>query len=182
MLANDDRALKTKLVRPTRLRIACGGWPSDLKSRLIGSVADDSQTYHHRHRVLYAECTVGNHVYHSRYLDILEAARGEFLRDAGYSVERLQADGYIFPVIEARLRYLRPARYDELLDVRVGLTLLEGVRLGVHHAVHDDAGRLLVEGETLHVCTSPEEKVRRLPPALIAALRPWLRGVEPPRP
>ena len=29
----------------------------------------------HRHRVTYAECTVGNHVYYSRYLDLLESAR-----------------------------------------------------------------------------------------------------------
>jgi len=32
------------------------------------------------HRVSYAECTLGNHVYHSRFLDILERARGEFFR------------------------------------------------------------------------------------------------------
>ena len=36
--------------------------------------------FRHPHRVSYAECTVGNHVYHSRYLDWLEAARGEFIR------------------------------------------------------------------------------------------------------
>ena len=33
--------------------------------------------YIYTHRVTYAECTVGNHIYHSRYLDLLEAARGE---------------------------------------------------------------------------------------------------------
>jgi acyl-CoA thioesterase FadM len=42
----------------------------------------------HTHRVTYAECTVGNHVYHSRYLDLLEAARGEFIRSLGATVLR----------------------------------------------------------------------------------------------
>jgi acyl-CoA thioesterase FadM len=40
----------------------------------------------HTHRVSYAECTVGNHIYHSRYLDLLEAARGEFIRSLGPTV------------------------------------------------------------------------------------------------
>ena len=34
-------------------------------------------------RVTYAECTLGNHIYHARYLDLLEAARGEFFRQLG---------------------------------------------------------------------------------------------------
>ncbi len=149
----------------------------------MAGVSDASpQGFQYRHRVIYAECTVGNHVYHSRYLDILEAARGEFLRAIGHPVERLQADGFIFPVLELKVRYLRPARYDDWLDVRLRLSQLEGVRLGVHHVVCDAAGRVLVEAETRHVCTSPEEKVRRMPAALVAALRPWLTVSEPPRP
>jgi acyl-CoA thioester hydrolase len=143
-------------------------------------VADSEQIFHYRHRVIYAECTVGNHIYHSRYLDILEAARGEFLRSIGHPVERLQNDGFIFPVLELTVRYQRPARYDDWLDVRVKLIQLEGVRLGVHHAVCSDAGQLLVEAETRHVCTSPDEKVRRMPRALVEALKPWLAAPVPP--
>ena len=39
-----------------------------------------AEPFRHHHRVTYAECTIGDHVYHSRYLDLLEAARGEFMR------------------------------------------------------------------------------------------------------
>ncbi len=60
--------------------------------------------FRHTHRVSYAECTVGNHVYHSRYLDLLEAARGEFIRSLGPTVLHWQEQDVIFPVIEARLR------------------------------------------------------------------------------
>ncbi|EEF57182.1 hypothetical protein Cflav_PD0189, partial [Pedosphaera parvula Ellin514] len=38
------------------------------------------QLYRHSYRVTYADCTVGNHIYYSRYLNLLEAARGEFFR------------------------------------------------------------------------------------------------------
>src|SRR5208283_1521377 len=75
--------------------------------------------FRHPHRVSYAECTVGNHVYHSRYLDWLEAARGEFIRSLGATVLQWQERDVIFPVIEARLRYKSPARYDDLLAVEV---------------------------------------------------------------
>src|SRR5215469_5100900 len=53
--------------------------------------------FSHMHRVLYAECTLGNHIYYSRYLDLLEAARGEFFRSLGVSFLKWQEQGTIFP-------------------------------------------------------------------------------------
>ena len=137
-------------------------------------VAGLPRAFRYSHRVTYAECTVGNHIYHSRYLDLLEAARGEFMRAAGQAVLSLQDAGYIFPVIEARLRYHHPARYDDLLHIEVSLTQLKGVRLGVRHRIHRAGdGRLLFEGDTLHVCTGLNDKPRRMPAELITALAPW---------
>ena len=81
-----------------------------------------SEPFRYSHRVTYAECTIGDHIYHSRYLDLLEAARGEFMRSLGETVLALQEADYIFPVIEARLRYKYPARYDDLLAIEVWMT------------------------------------------------------------
>lgn len=117
---------------------------------------------------------MGNHIYHSRYLDLLEAARGEFLRHAGFPLLPLQEAGVIFPVIEARLKYHRPARYDDALVIELRLIQLEGVRLGVEHRVLREDGMLLVEAETRHVCTRLDDKPRRIPPELVTALRRWL--------
>ena len=141
--------------------------------------ASPDRVYCHLHRVVYAECTVGDHIYHSRYLDILEAARGEFLRAAGHPVRALQDAGFIFPVIEARLRYYRPARYDDCLRVEVRLTEVTALRLGVHHRVRLESGTLVLDAETRHVCTSPVEKPRRMAPALLETLRAWLTEAPP---
>lgn len=122
----------------------------------------------------FAECTVGNHIYHSRYLDLMEAARGEFLRAIGHPVQVLMEAGCIFPVVEARLNYRRPARYDDLLHLDLTLFLLKGVRLGVRHRMERSDGVLLFEGDTLHVCTGLDDKPRRMPAGLVEALRPWL--------
>lgn len=149
------------------------GWTGRQSGRLI-ALMDAAVSFRHTHRVTYAECTVGDHVYHSRYLDLLEAARGEFLRAAGQPVRDLQEAGFIFPVVEARLRYLRPARYDDLLTIEVQPRRVAGVRLEVLHRVIRADGTLILEAETLHVCTGLDEKPRRLPPGLVAALEPFL--------
>ena len=133
-----------------------------------------AEPFRHHHRVSYAECTVGNHIYHSRYLDLLEAARGEFLRSLGTTVLALQDADYIFPVIEARLAYKAPARYDDWLTIEVCMTLVERVRLNFGHRILNQAGKLILEAETFHCCTSREEKPKRLPAELVEKLQPYL--------
>jgi acyl-CoA thioester hydrolase len=126
------------------------------------------------HRVTYAECTVGNHIYHSRYLDLLEAARGEFMRGLGSPVLALQDADLIFPVIEARLRYKHPARYDDWLTIEVWLTRAERVRLNFGHRILNQHGQVLIEAETFHCCTGRDEKPKRLPEDLLARVAPYL--------
>jgi acyl-CoA thioester hydrolase len=133
--------------------------------------------FRYHHRVTYAECTVGDHIYHARYLDLLEAARGEFLRSLGRSVLELQDADCIFPVIEARLRYKSFARYDDLLAIEVWPTLIERVRLNFGHRILDQNGKLILEAETFHCCTSREEKPKRLPPELVEKLKPLVAPV-----
>jgi acyl-CoA thioester hydrolase len=130
--------------------------------------------FRHTHRVIYAECTVGNHVYHSRYLDWLEAARGEFIRSLGSTVREWQERDVIFPVIEARLCYKSPARYDDLLTIEVWPTLLERVRVNFGHRIVNQTGKLILEAETYHVCAGLDEKPKRLPEALAQKLAPYL--------
>jgi acyl-CoA thioester hydrolase len=130
-----------------------------------------SEPFRHLHRVSYAECTVGDHIYHSRYLDLMEAARGEFLRSLGVTVRSLQDADFIFPVIEARLRYRFPARYDDLLTTEVRPILVERVRLNFGHRILNQDGKLILEAETFHACTSRDEKPKRMPEAFVAQLK-----------
>lgn len=127
--------------------------------------------FRYPHRVTYAECTVANHIYHSRYLDLLEAARGEFMRLLGTTVLELQERDCIFPVIEARLRYKLPARYDDLLAIEVWPTRVERVRLNFGHRILNQHDQLILEAETFHACTSVHEKPKRLPEALAERLK-----------
>jgi acyl-CoA thioester hydrolase len=130
----------------------------------------------HTHRVTYAECTVGNHIYHARYLDLLEAARGEFCRHVGVSLVQLQEQDAIFPVIECRMEFKTPARYDDVLTIQVWVTTAKKVRLNFAHRILNQRGEVVLEAETFHACTSLADKPKRLPEALIVGLTPFLAG------
>jgi YbgC/YbaW family acyl-CoA thioester hydrolase len=120
------------------------------------------EPFRYRHRVTYADCTVGNHIYYSRYLDLLEAARGEWFRSMGKSFDEWHhGQGLIFPVLEVQLKYRSPARW--VLEAR-------GVRLNVGYRVVGSEGQVRAEGYTHHVCTNLEDKPRRLPAELLSAL------------
>ena len=129
------------------------------------------------HRVTYADCTVGNHIYYARYLDLLEAARGEFFRQLGTSWSAWQEQDVIFPVVECRLRYKAPARYDDVLAIEVWPTTAEKVRLNFSHRILNQHGALILEAETFHVCTGLNEKPKRLPAELVAEMQKHLRNV-----
>lgn len=127
--------------------------------------------------MIYADCTLGNHVYHARYLDLLEAARGEFFRHLGSTFLNWQEQDAIFPVIEARLHYKAPAGYDDELQTAVWVTVAEGVRLNFGYRMANQNQTLILEAETFHVCTGRAgKKPKRLPAALVVALKPHLRS------
>ena len=132
------------------------------------------QTFVHTHRVTYAACTIGNHIYYARYLDLLEGARGEFFRSLGITFQRLHDSDTVFPVIEAHLRYKGAARYDDMLKIEVSLTELERVRLNFFYRIENQEKKLLVEASTLHACTSAGDKPKRVPEELVAKLRPYV--------
>jgi acyl-CoA thioester hydrolase len=132
-----------------------------------------------QHRVSYADCTVGNHVYYARYLDFLETTRGEFFRHLGTSCLQLQELDTLFPVVECLLRYKSPARYDQTLTIELQVTTAAGPRLNFAYRILDETGALKLEAETHHVCTSLHEKPKRLPKELLSLLEPYLPSIKP---
>jgi acyl-CoA thioester hydrolase len=132
------------------------------------------QIFRHQHRVTYAECTVGNHVYYARYLNLLEEARGELFRSIDEPLAKWQQADAIFPVIECRIRYKGAARYDDLLRIELWLSELAGVRMNFEYRMFNQTQKELVVGSTFHVCTTVNEKLRRTPEELVEKLRRFL--------
>lgn len=132
------------------------------------------RTFIGTHRVSYSECTVGNHVYHSRFLDILERVRGEFFRSLDHCLRDLQEQEVIFPVTACQMRFRSMARYDEVLTIELWVTHLGRARFSCAGRFTNAPGEVLFEAVTELGCTNLEGRPRRLPPALSEALRPYL--------
>lgn len=114
-------------------------------------------------RVRYAETDAAGVVYYGVYLTYFEVARVELLRALGLPVTEVEARGVILPVVEARLKYLRPARLDDLLDVTLWVDSVGPASFGFRYEVTRD-GLLLVTGLTrLAVCERETGRAMPMP-------------------
>ena len=116
-------------------------------------------------RVRYAETDRMGLLHHANYLVYFEQARTELLRAKGMSYRDLEDRGYLLVLTKAEVRYLRPARYDDLLTVRATCVKTTAVRIDHRYEVFRD-GLLLTEGATTLACVDREGRPQALPDAL----------------
>jgi acyl-CoA thioester hydrolase len=101
-------------------------------------------------RVRYAETDQMNVVYHGNYAQYFEVGRVESLRQLGLSYKELEATGVIMPVIEWTAKFLRPARYDDLLTIKTTLNEMPADhRVEFQQEVYNESGKLLTIGKVL---------------------------------
>lgn len=125
------------------------------------------------HRVNYSETDQMGVVYHARYAVWLDIARTEHLRQGGLPYAELEARGFFLAVGELHLRYLRPARFDDVVRVRCWVRSLESRRVTFGYAVERVAdGALLVAGWTPMMVLDHSFKSVRLPDDVAALLTP----------
>lgn len=123
-------------------------------------------------RVRYAETDQMGVVYYGRYAEYFEISRAEMIRQLGYSYSEMEADGVMMPVTEMRVRYLRPANYDEMLTLRATLSEIPDRRITIVTDVMNEAGKLLVQGKvTLAFLDSQSGKTVSAPERFIKILR-----------
>jgi len=86
-------------------------------------------------RVRYAETDKMGVVYYANYLVWFEVGRADLLRSLGWSYREMELAGVSLPVIEAHCEYLRPARYDDEIEVRTEGRMLSPVRMEFQYQV-----------------------------------------------
>lgn len=109
-------------------------------------------------------------VYHSNYLIWCEVGRTDLIRALGSSYAEVERDGVALAVVEAHLRYLRPARYDEIVRVT---TIVAEVRSRVarfEYEITNEDGSLLVTAYTTLVAMGRDGKSSAIPAYLREAL------------
>lgn len=127
--------------------------------------------FRHALRVYWEDTDAGGIVFYANYLKFFERARTEWLRALGIGQQALRdATGAILVVTDTRVRYLRPARLDDWIEVSA--TLAERGRASLALAQQAWRGEeLLAEGEIRIGCVDAATlRPRRLPPELLERL------------
>ena len=121
-------------------------------------------------RVRYGDTDQMGMAYYGNYLRWFEVGRAEMMRSLGTTYRDIEAAGIRLPVLEARCRYLQPARYDDLLAVETGVLELgrATVRFG-YRIVNEERDERLAHGMTEHCFLDPAGRPVR-PPAPFAGL------------
>ena len=115
-------------------------------------------------RVRYAETDKMGVVYYANYFVCFEVARADLLRSLGWSYRDMEHVGVSLPVIEAECQYLRPARYDDELEVRTEGRLLSPVRMEFTYEVRLLSDAVVsASGRTVHASLDPSGRPCRLP-------------------
>jgi acyl-CoA thioester hydrolase len=127
-----------------------------------------------RLRVIYGDTDQMGVVYYANYFRYFEFARSEYFRARGGSYAALERAGTQLPVAEASCQYKAPARYDDLLVVRVEVSELRRASIVFTYELfrEGEPRQLLCTGRTLHACVGRDGRPTRLPDALLQLMKP----------
>ena len=116
-------------------------------------------------RVRYAETDKMGIVHHANYLIWFELGRSEFCRARGFSyLEMEEKDSALMVVAESYCRYKSPAYYEDVLTVRTKIAEIKSRKIQFVYEIFRASDQLLLAvGETLHLVTDENKKVRSLP-------------------
>ncbi|MCP4230226.1 MAG: acyl-CoA thioesterase [bacterium] len=121
-------------------------------------------------RVRYAETDAMGVVYYGDYFTFFEVGRVELLRSRGHSYRDLENEGVLMPVVEATCKYIRPLRFDDLVNITATVGEIGRARVSFDYRIADAEDNLLAEGRTLHACVNLEGKPVRIKGILAKAL------------
>jgi acyl-CoA thioester hydrolase len=120
-------------------------------------------------RVRFGETDLMGIVHHASYLSYFESARIAWLRRRGVTYSTWTARGWHLPVVEARVRYRAPARFEDVLTVEVELAEIRSHSLRFGYVV-TRGGERLAEGDTRLACVDASHTLLKLPDALLEVL------------
>lgn len=126
--------------------------------------------HHIQVRVRYSETDQMGVVYHGNYIPYFEIGRVEWLRDKGVSYKSLEEGGIALPIVSMTLNYKKPARYDDLLNIKTTFKSHSSVKLEFDCEITNEAGELMTTGYFLLVFVDIKTARPMPPPPHIKAL------------
>lgn len=133
----------------------------------------------HTLRVRYAETDAMKYVYYGNYGAYLEVARVELFRSLGKSYDEIENLGFWLPVSEYQIKYLKPAYYDELLEIHTYIRKIPGVRIEFDYEIYNQKNEKISTAKTtLYFLNSKTNKISTCPDFLLELMLPYFENVE----
>ena len=126
-------------------------------------------------RVRYAETDQMNIVYYGNYAQYFEVGRVESIRQLGLSYKGLEEIGIAMPVVDMHIKYLRPAKYDEVLTIKSTIKELPlSHKIEFIQEVYNEQNKLLTSGKVLlYFVDMKTNKRTNIPDVLLEKLQPF---------
>ncbi len=129
--------------------------------------------YHHQLRVRYGDTDQMGYVYYGNYGYYYEQARSEAIRSIGISYKEIEDSGTMMPITRMNIKYVQPARYDELLTIKTWVPELPHRIILFKYEIFNEQNILVNEGETqLIFIDAMTKKLKTAPPILLEKMKP----------
>ena len=123
------------------------------------------------HRVRYSDTDHFGVVYYARYLDWFEAGRTEILREGGVTYADLEKKGFFAPVVEVKVVYKKPARYDNIVVLETSVEHVGNSSIKfVYSVLNKETNELLAEAYTINVFINKQMEPVKIPDDVRKAL------------
>lgn len=125
-------------------------------------------------RIRYADTDKMGFAYYGNYPKFYEIARVEAFRALDYSYKEMEDGGVGMPVLDMAIKYHRPAKYDDLLTVKVMVPEMPRARIKFLYEITNEDGALINTGETILAFMQLESgRPVKMPPKLQDSLAPF---------
>ena len=123
-------------------------------------------------RVRYGETDPMKYVYYGNYAEYFEVARVELFRSLGMSYDEIEKRGIFLPVSEYKIKYLKPALYDQLLEIRTYVRKIPGIRIEFDYEIfNEDQVKITEASTTLFFLDSQTNKIVKCPDYLMELIQ-----------
>lgn len=115
-------------------------------------------------RVRYGETDQMGYCYYGNYAQFCEVGRVEALRSLGMSYKKMEEKGVMLPVSEYSIKFKRPAKYDDLIEIETTVLELDGIKLHFDYRLYNESKELIAEAKTTLVFVSKSSMRPTQPP------------------
>jgi acyl-CoA thioester hydrolase len=120
------------------------------------------------------------YVHHNNYVKYYETARWEMLEQMGIPYKEVEQKGYMLPVTRMNLKFIKPAYYDDELDIETEIKSLNGSKICFRYKLYNEAGQLVNKAEVTLAFICKDSRLPCLPPGFVLEkLMPAVLNYEP---